>query len=126
MQVHSPQGELLHSEHTHCCRDLNLSFPHPKANVPAIQLPRQPLSLCGVQVLLDQMKRTLPAGPGSAESHCNSEEFSWDVGNLCSTPYLPDLKPGLETEIPQKVSAVITWAYRLSFPLLFVPKVMTY
>lgn len=30
------------------------------------------------------------------------------------------------TEISQKVSAVITGAYRLSFPLLFVPKVMTW
>lgn len=82
-----------------------------------------------VQELLEHMKRTtLPAGPGSAESHCSSEvrEFSWDVGNPCSTPYLPDLKPDLETEIPQKISAVITWAYRLSFPLLFVPKVMTW
>lgn len=81
-----------------------------------------------VQLLLDHMKRTLPAAPGSAESHCTSEvrEFSWDVGNLCSTPYLPDIKPDLGTEIPQKVSAVITWAYRLSFPLLFVPKVMTW
>lgn len=59
-----------------------------------------------------------------AEANCSSEvrEFSWDVGNLCSIPYLPDLKPDLELKCLRRSGLLSQGHTECLFPSSLVQK----